>query len=479
MILPVDNTVVTYESPNIADFYRKISEYTGYDRTRRFKTVFRDRDALNDLPKAIGDAKGGVLIVQDDTPMSRAGQDLKPLVKRQLEEAGYTVRVHELSAPHGVHGDMEHVLAVAEGYRPGETVVALGSGSIVDISKHALFTLEEAGAEPIRLVSIPTANSVGAYTSEMAVITADGVKRTRPSRLPDALVLDTTILNDTPEPYALGGVGDSGVVATSVAEYRLAYRCGVGKWEPASWAIFQPGLRAFLDKTPAMQGPGFERATLMADNLTAAGLGMTFAGESAPASGLEHVTSHMLDMRAVAANEPIRNHGLQCGLATTLVVLAFDRLLDGYTADQLRPKPIDYDVERAYVDSVFNEIDPSGKMGAECWRDYEEKCRAWEANIDSVNAMLDDWDNVRAEFRSLLPRDAKQYLEALAFTGHPVRFSDIDDGIPAEHVRWAFRNARFMRKRVSIADMFGYAGLWTDELADSLLAEFDALVNEL
>ena len=60
MILPVDNTVVTYESPNIADFYRKISEYTGYDRTRRFKTVFRDRDALNDLPKAIGDAKGGL-----------------------------------------------------------------------------------------------------------------------------------------------------------------------------------------------------------------------------------------------------------------------------------------------------------------------------------------------------------------------------------------------------------------------------------
>lgn len=475
----VDDFELEFDPDKIDEFYQRASEYSGRDRSTRFKLAHRGPDALEKLTETVGPAGTSVLIVQDDTPMTRNGRTLKPLVKQMLEDAGDSVRVLELTDPHGVHGDMKHVQTVADDYRDGEVVVALGSGSIVDISKHALFTLESQGVSPIRLVSIPTANSVGAYTSEMAVITANGVKRTRPSRLPDALVLDTTILRDTPEPIALGGVGDSGVVATSMAEYRLAHLCGVGKWEPLSKAVMWPARRAFLDKSPATAGPGITRASAMADSLTGGGLGMTFAAESAPASGLEHVTSHMLDMRATASGAPIRNHGLQCGLATTLVALAYEHLLEQCTADQLRPQPIDWDTERAHVDAVFREIDPSGMIGGECWSDYSEKCRNWESNVDRVNAVLDDWDATKEDLRKLLPSSPKEYLEALAYTGHPIRFADIDDGIPADDVRWAFRNARFMRKRVSVADLLGFAGLWTDELADDLLTKFTTMVDEL
>jgi glycerol-1-phosphate dehydrogenase [NAD(P)+] len=470
---------IELEPDDLGGFYRSVSSASGRERSLSMERIHLGPDTLLELPEIVT-ARGRpaeVALVVDDRPMCRDGADLKPLVASLLTDAGLEVRPIVLSDPHGLHTTAEHVERLARLLEPTDTVVSVGSGTITDLAKHAVFTREQ--VQPGRrgyLVSVATANSVGAYTSQLAVVTTHGVKRTVPSRLPDRLVLDTRVLASTPEEYSLGGVGDAAVGCCSLADYRLASWCGLGRWEPLSRAVFLPGLTAFLDRAPAFTAGGLATAGSMARNLAAAGFAMSFAGESAPASGLEHVTSHMLDMTAAHHDRPIGNHGEQCGLATALVLLAYRHLLTEFDP---RPflgglPPVDVVGAERLIGEVFGELDPTGAMAAECWSDYSAKCAAWVEHAPQVLDLLAHWDERRPELAALAA-DPQRYLAALAATGHPLAFEDVPPGLTADEVRWAFGNARLMRRRLSVADFLGFLGLWTDGLVDRILADFEGL----
>lgn len=471
--------LIDLDPDDLAGFYQQASRVSGRDRSLSMEALHLGPDVLLDLPEIAG-LRGrptSVAMVVDDQPMWRAGADLKSLVVDLLTGAGLEVRTIVLSDPHDLHTTTEHVEELRARLQPSDTVVSVGSGTITDLAKHAVFGIEQ--QQPgLRMfhVAVATANSVGAYTSQLAVVTTNGVKRTVPSRLPDRLVLDTRTLADTPADYALGGIGDAAVGCCSLADYRLANWCGMGDWEPLSRAVFLPGLTGFLDSEPSFTAGGTATAGAMATNLAAAGFAMSFAGESAPASGLEHVTSHMLDMAADHNGRPIGNHGEQCGLATALVLLAYRYLLAEFD-----PRPfldglpaVDEEQAREQVERVFNELDPSGAMASECWADYAAKCRSWTEHSTEVLALLRDWERRKPELAELAA-DPERYLRALAATGHPLDFADVPPGLGPDEVRWAFAHARLMRRRLSVADFLGFLGLWTDELVDRLFAEFNQL----
>src|SRR5207237_415019 len=104
-------------------------------------------DALSRLPGLLDDldAPRRVLLVQDDHPYQRAGQSLKPIVRELLTQHGRQVEILTLPpSPDGlVHADLDNV-AVGRAAIGGQstTVVALGSGSVCDVAKHACFLSE-------------------------------------------------------------------------------------------------------------------------------------------------------------------------------------------------------------------------------------------------------------------------------------------------------------------------------------------------
>ncbi|MDR0416384.1 MAG: hypothetical protein LBH76_03530, partial [Propionibacteriaceae bacterium] len=65
---------------------------------------------------------------------------------------------------------------------------------------------------------------------------------------------------------------------------------------------------------------------------------------------------------------------------------------------------------------------------------------------------------------------------ALAAAGHPLRFEEIPTGLDEDQARWAFANARLMRKRTSVADLLGFAGLWTEDFVDDVFETYRQLV---
>ncbi|MDR1214578.1 MAG: iron-containing alcohol dehydrogenase [Propionibacteriaceae bacterium] len=473
--------LIEFDPGDLPGFYQAASQVSGRDRSMSLGRIRLGPDVLDELVELVG-ARGRpdqVAVVMDDVAMSRAGQDLKPEVVRRLTQAGFNVRPLVLSDPHGLHTTAEQVAGLTQRLRAGDVVVSVGSGTITDITKHAVHTFEQSNPGlALYHVAVATANSVGAYCSQLAVVTINGVKRTLPSRLPDCLILDTRILAETPRPYALGGVGDGAVGWCSLGDYRLASWCGLGHWEPLSPLVFLPGLQAFLDQDRSFTEGGLATADAMARNLSAAGFVMSFAGESAPASGLEHVTSHMLDMAADHHGRPIGNHGEQCGLATALVLLVYRYLLTEFDPTKIRASDlvVDWEAAERQIGQVFDPLDPSGQMAQECWRDYSIKCQAWEDNRDQVLAVLADWP-ARARELSGLVADPERYIAALAATGHPLSFRDVPPGLPDDQVRWAFSHARLMRRRLSVADFLGFMGLWTDQLVDRLLAQFEELCH--
>jgi glycerol-1-phosphate dehydrogenase [NAD(P)+] len=440
-------------------------------------------DALQALPGILQDllpaGSRTILVTQDRRPFTRDGADLKPMVVELLAAAGLEVEVLELGDQHGhMESDFAEVDQVRRCLAPDRAVLALGSGKLCDVTKHACHLEEQQRRRHIPLVVLQTANSVIAFGSGMATITKDGVKRTWPSRLPDALVLDARILRDAPFEYALGGIGDLAVIAVSFGDWYLAAELGLAVYTPASFDVlgdvreqlFSPQRAAALD---ARTLDGAERLAKLA---VLGGLAMTLAGQSSPMSGYEHVVSHMLDMSAKPSGRPVRSHGCQCGVSTIVCAVAWRRLLEG-----LRPEPIDLDgcfpaadaVERR-VRATFDLLDPSGAMAEECWGSYRRKLADWGAARRRFEAFLQDWPERRARLAELVATP-ETVVQSLAMARHPLRYEEL--GVPEEQARWAFKNGHLMRGRFSSADLLNFMGWLDDAFVDEVFAEHRRLAE--
>src|SRR5438552_10119360 len=106
-------------------------------------------DVLLQLPVVLQHAgiAGGmrILLVMDETPMRREEQDLKPFVQALLHNAGYQVEALWLQGDqYGlVHADFVQVQRVHDAIIPGTALVALGSGTLTDIVKHAAYLYDQ------------------------------------------------------------------------------------------------------------------------------------------------------------------------------------------------------------------------------------------------------------------------------------------------------------------------------------------------
>jgi len=438
-------------------------------------------DALDALPGIIRDVApagaSAVLIVQDRRPFVRDGADLKPLVREQLERAGFDVEVLEMGDAHGyLHSDFAEVKQIRPYLRPDRTAIALGSGKICDVTKHACFEHEQVTGEHIPFVVIQTANSVIAFGSGMATITKDGVKRTWPSRLPDALILDARILRDAPYEYTVGGIGDLAVIAVSFGDWYLGAYLGTTTYTSASFDIVEDVRRLLFSQAAAYGARTLEGMETLAKLGVLGGFAMTLTKESAPMSGYEHAASHMLDMGAEHFGRAVASHGCQCGVSTIVCAIAWQKLLADFRPDKVDidacyPSP---EVMERRVRATFNMIDPSGAMADECWHSYSRKLKGWHQARPRFEALLRTWPQERARLAEFIGTP-EAVVAGLVKARHPLRYEDL--GIPEWQARWAFQNGHMMRQRFSSADLLNYIGWMNDDFVEEVFARMHALTR--
>jgi glycerol-1-phosphate dehydrogenase [NAD(P)+] len=476
-----------YDPVDIAVFYERARAVEGSIPlgASELAHVECGEQALEALPRLVHQFSGcnaaKVVVFQDTNEMSRDGESLKPLVARMLREANIKTSIcsFKFDDTGQLKTTPKNIEIAQQMIEPGVAVISLGSGCITDIVKHACFEFEKATSKKVPFISIQTANSVCAFTSRMSVITMNGVKRTVPSRLPDALILDTHILRDAPPNFRTGGLGDVAVVASTFADLYLAQAMEMGSWNQTAFETSVDLRELLLGGHPAVRDAGVVGQETAAKLLTIAGLSLTVSGDSAPLSGYEHVTSHMLDMAAHAYDRPVANHGHQCALATILTLLLYQHVFEAVDADRLDVEnciPDEAAMERKVMDT-FRHVDPSDDAGRECLSDYRLKLTAWSARQAVLAYFMRSWRKQKADLEKHL-MEPRAFVDLLRSFGHPLRFEDLDVPISLEQVRWAFANAHLMRKRFTIGDFAFLTGVFTEVAVDRIIEQFYELTRD-
>jgi glycerol-1-phosphate dehydrogenase [NAD(P)+] len=424
-------------------------------------------DELGDSVEAVR-RDGPVLIVVDETPMRRAGKDLKAMVQADLS-ARFDARVAVITGQGGeLHADVDALRQADEAIAassPG-CIVAVGSGTITDIAKDASM---RAGDVPF--VVVQTAVSVNAFSDDMAVLLRDGVKRTVPSRWPDALLVDLQVIADAPATMNRAGFGELCSMFTAPADWYLAHAVGLDDtYDEAVVGLFRDGAEGLLDGAGRVRDNDPEMLAELASRMTLTGIAMGVAGRTAPLSGTEHLLSHLLDMAAGAAGRPLAFHGAQVGVASVLAATLWADTIERFdprrlTEDAAFPSLAAVEPQ---VHAAFDRIDPSGRMGDECWRDVARKLDRWHAARPRIEAFADAWPRHRSNLARLVA-PPEVLRDALQRAGAVSSLADLDPPAPDAVVRWALRALPLMRDRFTVADLWWFAGAWDGDAADDLL----------
>jgi glycerol-1-phosphate dehydrogenase [NAD(P)+] len=307
----------------------------------------------------------------------------------------------------------------------------------------------------------------------MAPTFINGIKRTLPSRYPDALVCDLETLRDAPKEMTVAGVGDLLAVFVSLPDWYMAYRLGLDSgYSELAQHLIGPLDEIFLSKGEEISRGSLEGILVLAKLNSLGGLAMSLSHSTAPLSGYEHIMSHILDLLAERSSRPLAMHGTQVALTSILGAAAYQHFL-------AELKPGDVIIERCYpemsameslIQQTFVKVDPTEKAGGECWADYRIKLEGWSAHRPQFESFLDDWPLINEKIH-LLCRSPERLISILQLIQAPLKFDELNPPASEEDVRFAFLNSPLMRKRLTLGDLLIFLG-WNREVLWSQLRSY-------
>jgi glycerol-1-phosphate dehydrogenase [NAD(P)+] len=150
-------------------------------------------------------------IVADRNTWAAMGEE----AERELRATGLATRATVFDEPY-LAADSRSILRLLVDDDPAERLyLAVGSGTITDIVR---FAAHRTGRD---FVSLATAPSVDAYSSVVAPLVIDGIKRTVAAAAPIAVFADSEALARAPRPMIAAGFGDMICKFFAVADWRM------------------------------------------------------------------------------------------------------------------------------------------------------------------------------------------------------------------------------------------------------------------
>lgn len=405
-------------------------------------------------------------LIADDVVIMRGGVALKDLVFDRLSERFDVERVTLNDGHPALHAD-EAILDRASAACAGaDCIVSVGGGTITDVAKIAALRVNAAAH-----IVVQTAASVDGFTDNFSVVLQNGVKRTLLTRWPDAVLTDCLTIAEAPHALNAAGFGELLSLFSAPGDWLLAARAGMDD-------SFTPVLVDMLslcgqDVETWSIGVGngdIEGVRRLASALAMRGIVTGVGGTTASLSGMEHLISHMLDIHAAESGAPTGLHGAQVGVASVIASAAWEVFCERMEETPLDPQRLfgDVDCWEERVMAAFGTLDPSGRIGAECWRHYRQKIIRWNGCRDQVEAFFRDWPAVRAE-RDAIVLGSHAIATCLHRARAAKRASELDPTVSPDLMRWAVAHCQFMRERFTIVDLLTFAGWWDEDGVNGVL----------
>jgi glycerol-1-phosphate dehydrogenase [NAD(P)+] len=395
-----------------------------------------------------------VAVVFDARTREIAGEQLVSWLRkdgRRLE----TVLVPD-AADGRPHADQKTVELVQKAISGCDFSIAVGAGTINDLVKLASFRL----GRPYMVAA--TAPSMNGYTSAIAAITENGLKKTVECHQPLAVICDLEIISRAPREMIAAGVGDLESKPTAGSDFRLAHWLRGEWWCPVPERVVLEAEAQVAEAAADIRGRDRQALGLLCRALLLSGISMKLAGSSAPASGAEHLISHYWDMCASGEGRSEGLHGLQVGVATLVSSALYEEIL------RLEPEKID---PESLAQRAAGEAEP----------DFHRLHRGWEQQArEELARKTPDREGLRAELRRLRDgwpqlvafllenfRRTEQIRQILHQAGCPLTVEKL--GLGREQMERAFEAARHIRARFTVLDLAWELGL-LEQLREVVLA---------
>jgi glycerol-1-phosphate dehydrogenase [NAD(P)+] len=390
------------------------------------------------------------IIVADDRTFGVAGR--AALIS--LQKAGCAVgEPIVFPAEPTLRPDTRHVERIRDAFEPETLPVAVGSGTINDLTKRAAF---EAG---VPYIVVATAASMDGYTASGAALVSDGVKQTFECPAAEVVVADLAILRDAPQAMTASGYGDLVGKVTAGADWVLADFLGIEPILPYVWDMVQAPLRGMISEPERFFRGDEDAIARLFEGLVMTGLSIQVAGTTRPASGSEHQFSHLWEMRGLEhEGEPV-SHGMKVALGSIVSTTIYERLL---------ASPIErLDIERAVAARPeWTEMESHIRQTQDHPMLVEkalEECRAKYISSEELRERLTlfrgGWPELKERLRNQLLSTAE--LSELLRRAHcPTKAEDV--GLSREQMRESYLTAGQIRRRYTVFDIVSEAGLLID-----------------
>ena len=383
-----------------------------------------------------------VLLIHDRNTRKAAGEKLAGI----LATAGLPFSEMVLAeGPLGiVDADYERVTDIRESLKARKVFpIAVGGGTINDLVKRAVGELE------VLYICAGTAASVDGYCSFGASLVYEGFKVTLACPAPIAVVADSDVLACAPYEMTASGYGDLYAKLASGVDWLLADRLGLEKIHQVSWDMVQKDLLLWLSDSQKLKEGDAQAFSNLFRGLTMSGCAMQVYRDSRPASGAEHLISHVWEMEHLSKDGIALSHGFKVAMGTVISVSLMEAFYnlkpEDISLDACRPARETWEERQASIEKRFADIKNHEMIEKACrekWVNDEQ----WAGHIKRLGEILPELkDFTRQRLYS-----RQKVIEDLQKAGCPVTPRDF--GISPEKIKDTVIKAQMMRKRYTILD---------------------------
>ncbi len=413
--------------------------------------------AVNTVGRLFVEAFGhsSVLLVADGNTMRAAGFE----TIRSLEKAGLVVRRMVFDAHPRPYADESAIARVRMTLAlDGSIAVVLGSGTLNDVTKRASFELDR----PYMVVA--TAPSMDGYTSFGAAINYEGFKQTMACSAPVVVVGDTNVLKEAPAEMIASGFADCMAKFTAGMDWILADMLGVHPIRLDVWQMVQSPLKRVYGLADEVASGTNRAITALFEGLAASGYAMQVMEDSRPASGAEHLISHVWEMEHLSRDGSEVSHGFKVAVGTVAIVHLYEELLR-LEENECYGQPEQSWQERAHdIRSLFSDHRAAERaLGVAA--DKFLAGAALQARRSALIALL---PLLKERIGEHLPPldDLRSALQAVGAPTTPMQI-----GSDLAGLQRAVRGAQMIRNRYTVLDLYYELGLF-----DRALSALEGLV---
>ena len=222
------------------------------------------------------------------------------------------------------------------------SVLSVGSGSVNDPCRLATARQNK------KLCIFATAPSMDGFASYSSPIVKDGFKFSYAAKSPEVIIGDTTILAAAPVALKSSGFGDMVAKYPALVDWQVASLVSDEICCERIAALTRTAIDNLMQMADRVTKNDEETAGTIFASLLLTGIGMSFAQNSRPASGAEHIIAHLMECIELRDGIIPNYHGEDVGVCTLFTLDFYEKLAAMETVAAREEHPDWEDIYRFY-----------------------------------------------------------------------------------------------------------------------------------